>query len=108
MTCLALFDISHDAGFARMRAADDFAFRAVLQFFIVMGFHQDLPNRPHCTPKVQQLSCSLAAARLGIGLNKSRLEMVGKLGERLFSFHYFYLYCGCSLFDEVQLLSYSS
>jgi hypothetical protein len=32
MTCFAFFDISHDAGFALMRAADDFALRAVLQF----------------------------------------------------------------------------
>jgi hypothetical protein len=48
-------------------AAADFALGAVFQFFIVTGFHQDLPNRPHCTLKVQQLSCSLAAARLGIG-----------------------------------------
>jgi hypothetical protein len=43
MTCLACFDISHDAGFARMRAADDFAFRTVLQFSIERGFHQGSP-----------------------------------------------------------------
>ena len=44
MTCLAFFDISHDAGFARMRAVNDFAFRAVLQFS--MGFHQEPPESP--------------------------------------------------------------
>ena len=46
MTCLTCFDISHDAGFARMRAADDFAFRAVLQSSIDMGFHQEPPESP--------------------------------------------------------------
>ena len=44
MTCLAFFDISHDAGFARMRAFDDVAFRAVLQFS--MGFHQEPLESP--------------------------------------------------------------
>jgi hypothetical protein len=46
MTCLACFDIAHDAGFARMRAFDDFAFRAVLQFSIDMGFHQEPSESP--------------------------------------------------------------
>ena len=46
MTCLACFDISHDAGFARMRAADDSAFRAVLQFSIDRGFDQESPESP--------------------------------------------------------------
>jgi hypothetical protein len=46
MTCLAFLDISHDPGFARMRAFDDFAFRAVLQFSIDMGFHQEPPESP--------------------------------------------------------------
>jgi hypothetical protein len=39
VTCLAFFDIPHDSGFARMRAADDFALGAVLQFSTDMGFH---------------------------------------------------------------------
>jgi hypothetical protein len=47
-------------------AADDFALGAFLQFSADMEFHQDLPNRPHCTPKVQQLSCSLVAAAWGL------------------------------------------
>lgn len=46
MACLAFFDISHGAGFARMRASDDFAFRAVLQFSFDMGFHQEPPESP--------------------------------------------------------------
>jgi hypothetical protein len=46
MTRLAFFDILHDAGLALMRAADDFAFRAVLQFSIGMGFHQEPPESP--------------------------------------------------------------
>jgi hypothetical protein len=46
MPCLACFDISHDSGFARMRAADDFALRAVLQFSVDMGFHQEPPEWP--------------------------------------------------------------
>jgi hypothetical protein len=46
MTCLAFFDISHDSGFARMRTFDDFALRAVLQFSIGIGFHQEPPESP--------------------------------------------------------------
>jgi hypothetical protein len=46
MTCLACFNISHDAGFARMRADDDFALGAVLQFSFDMGFHQEPPESP--------------------------------------------------------------
>jgi hypothetical protein len=44
VTCLAFFDIPHDSGFARMRAADDFALGAVLQFSTDMGFHQEPPE----------------------------------------------------------------
>ena len=60
MTCLAFFDISHDAGFARMRAAGDFALRAVLQFSIDMGFHQKPPESP-------ALYSDISAAKLARG-----------------------------------------
>jgi hypothetical protein len=46
VTRLTFFDISHDSGFARMRAADDFALGAVLQFSTDMGFHQEPPESP--------------------------------------------------------------
>jgi hypothetical protein len=46
VTCLTLFDVPHDSGFARMRAADDFALGAVLQFSTDMGFHQEPPESP--------------------------------------------------------------
>jgi len=46
MTRLAFFDILHDAGLARVRAADDFAFRAVLQLSTVMDFQQEPPESP--------------------------------------------------------------
>ena len=64
VTCLTFFYIPHDSGFARMRAADDFALGAVLQFSTDMGFHQE--PRPHCTPKLQQLS-SLARLPWEVG-----------------------------------------
>jgi len=57
MTCLAFFYISHDPGLARMRAFDDFAFRAVLQFSIDMGFHQEPPELP-------SLHSEISAAKL--------------------------------------------
>jgi hypothetical protein len=44
VTRLTFFDIPHDSGFARMRAADDFALGAVLQFSTDMGFHQEPPE----------------------------------------------------------------
>ena len=46
VTCLTFFDVPHDSGFARMRAADDFALGAVLQFSTDMGFHQEPPESP--------------------------------------------------------------
>jgi hypothetical protein len=46
MTRFTCFDISHNARFALMRAADDFALGAVLQFSTDMGFHQELPESP--------------------------------------------------------------
>jgi hypothetical protein len=60
VTCLAFFDIPHDSGFARMRASDDFALRAVLQFSIVMGFHQEPPESP-------ALYSEISAAKLARG-----------------------------------------
>ena len=57
MTCLACFDISHDAGFALMRAADNFALGAVLQ---ISGFHQEPPASP-------SLYSEISAAKLAGG-----------------------------------------
>jgi hypothetical protein len=70
MTCLALFDISHDAGFARMRAADDFALRAVLQFSVDMGFHQEPPESPALYSEISAAKLARSCP-LGAWLNKS-------------------------------------
>lgn len=67
MTCLAFFDISHDAGFARMRAFDDFAFRAVLQFSIDMGFHQEPPESPALYSEISAAKLARVTARLELG-----------------------------------------
>jgi hypothetical protein len=69
MTCLACFDISHDAGFARMRAVDDFAFRAVLQSSIDMGFHQEPPESPALYSEISAAKLARAFARFGDWLN---------------------------------------
>jgi hypothetical protein len=58
MACLAFFDISHDAGFARMRAVNDFAFRAVLQFS--MGFHQEPLESPAFYSEISAAKLALA------------------------------------------------
>jgi hypothetical protein len=63
MTCLACLNISHDAGFARMRAADDFALRAVLQFSFDMGFHQEPPESPALYSEVSAAKLVLAFAQ---------------------------------------------
>jgi hypothetical protein len=63
MTCLACLNISHDAGFARMRAADDFALRAVLQFSFDMGFHQEPPESPALYSEISAAKLVRAFAR---------------------------------------------
>jgi hypothetical protein len=63
MTCLACFDIAHDARFACMRAFDDFAFRAVLQFSIGMGFHQEPPESPALYSEIPAAKLAAAAHR---------------------------------------------
>jgi Phage integrase family len=65
MTCLACFDISHDPGFARMRAVDDFAFRAVLQSSMDMGFHQEPPESPALYSEISAAKLARAFARFG-------------------------------------------
>jgi hypothetical protein len=68
MTCLASFDISHDAGFARMRAVDDFAFRAVLQSYIDMRFHQEPPESPALYSEISAAKRARAFARVNLSV----------------------------------------
>jgi hypothetical protein len=67
MTCPAFFDVSHEAGFARMRAVDDFAFRAVLQSSIDMGFHQEPPESPALYSETSAANLGRAFAHLELG-----------------------------------------
>jgi len=82
MTCLACFDISHDAGFARMRAVDDFAFRAVLQSSIDMGFHQEPPESPALYSEISAAKLARAFARFGDWFNN--LSILKDLPHRLY------------------------